>query len=198
MYSVFMKQRPPTLAPLLRTDLQGDLLAALFLHPSREYTLTELADHLDAGLSTVHTEVERLAEAGVIDERRIGRARLVRSNGDHPLTPSLTELLTLTYGPPAVLPPLLSQLRGLEEAYLYGSWAARRLGEPGPFPEDVDVLVVGAVSSRAAARVQAEATAALHRDVNLTVLPRDEWDDPSTGFAKTVRHAPLVRLAVEA
>lgn len=191
-----MKQRPPTLAPLLRTDLQGDLLAALFLHPETEYTLTDLARHLDAGLSTVHTEVERLAEAGLLDERRIGRARLVRANADHPLTPSLTELLTLTYGPPAVLPALLAKLKGVEEAFIYGSWAARREGEPGPFPEDVDVLVVGAVPSRAAARVQAEATALLHRDVNLTVLPRDEWDNPTTGFAKTVRDAPLVPLAL--
>lgn len=191
-----MKQRPPTLAPLLRTDLQGDLLATLFLQPGREYTLTELAQHLDAGLSTVHGEIERLAEAGLIDERRIGRARLVRANADHQLTPSLTELLTLTYGPPAVLPALLAKLKGVEEAFIYGSWAARREGEPGPFPEDVDVLVVGAVPSRAAARVQAEATALLHRDVNLTVLPRDEWDNPTTGFAKTVRDAPLVPLAL--
>lgn len=191
-----MKQRPPAISPLLRTDLQGDLLATLFLHPEQEYTLTDLAGMLDAGLSTVHTEVERLAEAGLTLERRVGRARLVRGNPEHPLTPSLTELLTLTYGPPAVLPALLKGLKGLEQAYLYGSWAARRLGEPGPFPEDVDVLVIGAVPRRAAARVQAEATEALRREVNLTVLPRDEWDNPTTGFAKTVRDAPLVPLAL--
>ncbi|GAA4891590.1 ArsR family transcriptional regulator [Tessaracoccus lubricantis] len=189
-----MKQRPPAIAPLLRTDLQGELLAAVFLHPDREHTLTELAGLLDAGLSTVHAEVERLATAGLLLERRIGRARLVRCNPAHPLTPSLTELLTLTYGPPAVLPELLSRLKGLEAAYLYGSWAARRLGEPGPFPEDVDVLVIGAVTRRAAAKVQAEATAVLRREVNLTVLPRDEWDDPTTGFTRTVRDGALVPL----
>lgn len=192
-----MKPRPPAIAPLLRTDLQGDLLASLFLHPGQEYTLTDLAGMLDAGLSTVHTEVERLAEAELIRERRIGRARLVRANQDHPLTPSLTELLTLTYGPPAVLPAILNGLKGLERAYLYGSWAARRLGEPGPFPEDVDVLVIGEVSRRAAGRVQAEAAEVLRREVNLTVLPRDEWDNPTTGFAKTVRDGALVELGVE-
>ncbi|MHA7861168.1 ArsR family transcriptional regulator [Tessaracoccus sp. Y36] len=191
-----MKQRPPMIAPLLRTDLQGELLAALFLHPEKEYTLTDLSRLLDAGLSTVHTEVERLAEAGIIRERRIGRARLVRADPAHPLTPSLTEMLTLTYGPPAVLPSLLSRLKGVEEAYLYGSWAARRLGDPGPYPEDVDVLVIGAVSRRSASRVQAEATGLLRRDVNLTVLPAEEWHQPTTGFAKTVRSGPLVPLTL--
>ncbi|MDO5678339.1 MAG: ArsR family transcriptional regulator [Propionibacteriaceae bacterium] len=189
-----MKKRPPAIAPLLRTDLQGDLLAALFLHPDREYTLTDLSELLDAGLSTVHGEVERLAEAHLVSERRIGRARLVRVNPEHPLTPSLTELLTLTYGPPAVLPHLLAKTKGLEEAFIYGSWAARRHGETGPYPEDIDVLLIGTVSRRAASRIQAEATELLHRDVNLTVLPRDEWDAPSTGFTKTVQAGPLVPL----
>lgn len=189
-----MKQAPPTLAPILRTDLQGDLLATLFLHPDEEFTLTDLSRRLDAGLTTIHTEVERLAAGGLLDERRVGRARLVRANHDHPLTPSLTELVTLTYGPPAILPALLRPLRGLKRAYLYGSWAARRRGEPGPFPADVDVLVVGDVSSRAAAKVQAAATEALRREVNLTVVDEQEWERPTSGFAKTVKEGPLVQL----
>lgn len=192
-----MKLRPPTLAPLLRTNLQGDLLAALFLHPGREYTLTELARHLRAGLSTVHTEVDRLAEGELVEERRLGRARLLRANQAHPLAPSLTELLTLTYGPPAVLPGIIGKLSGVEEAFLYGSWAARRLGEAGPFPEDVDVLVVGDVPRRAVGRAQAEATAALHRDVNLAVLAPHEWAEPTSGFARTVHAGALLKLELE-
>ena len=182
------------IAPLLRTDLQGELLATIYLNPDREHTLTDLATVLNAGLSTVHTEVERLATAGLIDERRIGRARLVRPNPNHPLTSSLTEMLTLAYGPPAVLPALLRPVKGLEEAYIYGSWAARRLGEPGPFPEDIDVLLIGTLSRRALGRVQGQATDALRRDVNLTALTRDEWDSPTTGFARTVRASALVPL----
>ncbi|AQP46296.1 hypothetical protein BW730_00620 [Tessaracoccus aquimaris] len=191
-----MKIRPPLLAPLLRSDLQGELLAELFLHPGQESTLTDLATRLGAGLTTVHTEVGRLSEAGLLRERRIGRARLVAADPEHPLAPALTELLTLSYGPTAVLPGLLRGTKGLDEAFVYGSWAARRLGEPGPFPEDVDVLLIGAVSRRTAARLQAEATAALRRDVNLTVLSPSEWVEPTQGFTRTVKKSPLVALAV--
>lgn len=129
-----MKVPRPSLAPLLRSDLQGELLAELFLHPERELTLTDLARLLEAPLTTVHAEIGRLADAGLVAQRRIGRARLVRAEPEHPLTPALTKLLTLTYGPTAVLPGLLTKVRGLEAAFVYGSWAARRLGEPGPFP----------------------------------------------------------------
>lgn len=188
-----MKPQPPALAPLLRSDLQGELLAALFLAEA-EYTVSDLARHLGAPLTTVHAEVERLAAAELLAERRVGRARVVAADRQHPLAPSLTELLTLTYGPTAVLPPLLRGLPGLERAYIYGSWAARRHGEPGPQPADIDVLLIGRVPRRAAASVQAKAMEALRREVNLTVLPADEWESPSGGFATTVKASPLVEL----
>lgn len=188
-----MKPQPPVLAPLLRSDLQGELLAALFLAEA-EYTVSDLARHLGAPLTTVHAEVERLAAAELLAERRVGRARVVAADRQHPLAPSLTELLTLTYGPTAVLPPLLRGLPGLERAYIYGSWAARRHGEPGPQPADIDVLLIGRVPRRAAASVQAKAMEALRREVNLTVLPADEWESPSGGFATTVKASPLVEL----
>ena len=188
-----MKQEPPALAPLLRSDLQGELLATLFLH-AEEHSLSDLARLLDAPLTTVHTEVERLAAAELVDERRVGRARMVRGNPRHPLAPSLTEMLALTYGPVAVLPRLIEDLSGVEHAYIYGSWAARRKGEPGPPPADVDVLLVGRVSRRAAAKVQTRAMEVLRREVNVTVMASDEWESPTTGFAKTVKASPLVEL----
>ena len=188
-----MKPQPPALAPLLRSDLQGELLAALFLAES-EYTVSDLARHLGAPLTTVHAEVERLAAAELLAERRVGRARVVAADRQHPLAPSLTELLTLTYGPTAVLPPLLRGLPGLARAYISGSWAARRHGEPGPQPADIDVLLIGRVPRRAAASVQAKAMEALRREVNLTVLPADEWESPSGGFATSVKASPLVEL----
>ncbi len=189
-----MKQMPPMLAPLLRSDLQGELLAAVFLYPDEDRTITDLARLLGAPLTTVHAEVGRLAAGGLLAERRVGRARLLSANTKHPLAPALTELLTLTYGPTAVLPGLLDGVDGVEEALLYGSWAARRLGEPGPFPQDIDVLLVGTISRRRAARLQAAAAARLRRDVNLTVLNPEEWEHPSTGFTRTVRAGPQVRL----
>lgn len=41
MYSVFVKSRVPVLAPLPRSDAQGELLALLLLHPDVEFTLTQ-------------------------------------------------------------------------------------------------------------------------------------------------------------
>lgn len=40
----------------------------------------------------------------------------------------------------------LEGVRGIEKAYLFGSWAARYAGEAGRPPADLDVLVIGSLN----------------------------------------------------
>ena len=48
------------------------------------------------------------------------------------------------FGVPAVLAGALGPVTCIEEAYIYGSWAARHAGQPGWRPlGDIDVLVLG-------------------------------------------------------
>src|SRR6201999_4651354 len=103
----------------------------LFLHPEERYSVTELAHRLGASQSTVSREVDRLSEAELVREERRGNLRLLWANADNPLARPLGELLALTYGPAAVLGELVGAVEGVDEAYIYGSWAARYDGEEG-------------------------------------------------------------------
>jgi hypothetical protein len=192
--SVFVKSRVPVLTPLLRSDAQGELLALLFLQPDREYSLTQIAHRVGVSLSTVHAEVARLIAAGLLLERRVGQARLVRAQADHVLFRPLSELLELTYGPFVVLPDVLADAPGVRDAFIYGSWAARRLGEPGAAPRDLDVVVIGDVTRVVLGLAADEATRRLHREVNITRVSPEVWDRGEDLFVKTLRSRPLVSI----
>lgn len=196
--SVFVKSVVPVLAPLLRSDAQGELLALLFLHLEQEYSLSEVARRVGASLSMVHAEVGRLVAAGLVAQRRLGRARLVRADVDHVLARPLTEILEITYGPTSVLPDVLSGLPGIREAYLYGSWAARRRGEPGAAPRDIDVVVVGTTSRDRLFDAGERATRCLHREVNIMRISPGVWDARQDPFVKTLTTRPLVPIRLTA
>lgn len=185
------------LSPLLRSDAQGELLALLFLHADEEFTLSDIARRVGVSLPTVHAEVGRLVASGLLRERRLGQARLVRANPDHVLTRSLTELLELTYGPVVVLPQILAGVDGVREAFVYGSWAARRMGEAGPAPRDLDVVVVGSTTRSQLAEASLEAGRRLHREVNITRIAPAVWDAGEDPFVRTLTSRPLVRLDLE-
>jgi predicted nucleotidyltransferase len=186
------------LLPLLRSRVQGDLLALLYLHPDRDYSLTEAAALIGASVKAVRTEASRLTAAGFVRDSRRGNVHLLRAATDTPVSRPLTDLLAVTYGPLPVLNDLLANVEGITHAFIYGSWAARYLGEPGPVPSDVDVLVVGTADPDDLDEIARTAQNRLGRPVDIRRIRPAAWasPDPADPFLASVRERPLVQLHV--
>jgi hypothetical protein len=192
----FMENNSSWLLPLLPSRATGALLALLYLHPDRDYTLAEAGRLIAASPKVMHTEADRLVTAGLVREARRGRARLLRAETGSPVSRPLTDLLAVTYGPLPVLADLLSEVEGVGQAYIYGSWAARYLGEPGPVPHDVDVLAVGTASDDDLYDAARNAEARLGREVNISGVSPQYWEtpDPADSFMRHIQERPLVKL----
>jgi predicted nucleotidyltransferase len=194
-----MKQAPPVLLPILRSAFQGEFLAWLFLHPDQEFSLTDLAQRFGVSRSTAMREANHFVAAGLVGERRQGNLRFVRARTDNVVAGPLAELLALAYGPPAVLSELLASIPGVEEAYVYGSWAARYRGQGGDVPRDVDVLVVGDADDDDLFEVARSAERTLGREVNIRRVPAQAWHTPDADpFVTSLQSHPLVRLELSA
>ena len=191
-----MRTAPPALLPLLRSQVQGDILATVYLAPETEFSVTDLAQRAGVSVKAAAHEVARLVDAGLLADRRVGNLRLVRRGPESPLTRPLTDLLAVTYGAVPVLSDALSGVAGVEAAYVYGSWAARYLGEAGPVPGDVDVLVVGTADLDVLDEVAREAGRRLGREVAIHRVGPAHWANPpaNDAFLESVRTRPLVEL----
>ncbi|WP_156759341.1 winged helix-turn-helix domain-containing protein [Microbacterium karelineae] len=188
-----MKTLAPQLTPFVRSDAVGAILAELLGHPDREFSLSEVGRRTGVSGPVVHREIGRLIESDVLRDRHEGRNRLVRANEDHPLFGLMRDLIAATYGPVPVLRELFDGVDGVDEVLIYGSWAARRAGEGGAFPNDIDVLVIGSASRRALSTIATEAGGRLDLPVNVTRLGRVDWEaeEPSP-FVSTIRSRPIV------
>ena len=112
--------------------------------PDLELSLTELAERTGAPHPSVHREIERAELAGLVTSRKVGNTRLVSARVASPYYAGLADVLARAFGVPAILATALRELRGIEDAYVFGSWAARHAGTPGERPvADIDVLVLG-------------------------------------------------------
>jgi DNA-binding transcriptional ArsR family regulator len=185
------------LLPVLRTPLLGELLAWLYLHSDEHWSVSDLAKRLGVSQSTVSREADRLVESRLVTEQRRGNMRLLQADLEGPLARPLTDLLMLSYGPTAVLGDLLAEIPGIEEAYVYGSWAARYKGEAGPVPRDIDVLVIGDADEDVVFDAARAAERLLGREVNVRMVRPKTWrSGEADPFLTSVRTRPLVAIDI--
>jgi predicted nucleotidyltransferase len=190
-----MRTPAPPLMAIFRNQLQGELLARVLLSDG-PITIADLARDLAAPLATVAREVNRLHDTGILRLRREGRAQLVSADDGNPATRPLRELVAVAFGPRQVVIEEFTDVTGLTELYIFGSWATRFRGEPGPVPADVDVLVVGPVNRDDVYDAADRAARRLHREVNPTVVSETRWhdQDKTDPFIHQVKSRPLIRL----
>jgi hypothetical protein len=190
-----MTRRLSILAPVLRSETQARLLAALLLRPDREASIADLARETGADPGNLHSEVERLVRAGILVDRRVGRTRLLHTS-DSPLNRPLADLLLLGYGPKVALEEALQDAKGIEHVFIGGSWAARYLGENGPFPRDIDVIVVGAPDRDDVTEIVVDALTAMGHDAQVIFRSPSAWRDARDAFTRTAKAGPLVDVEI--
>jgi predicted nucleotidyltransferase len=187
-----MRTAAPALLPVFRSRLQADILAALLFDPAQEHSLTDLARRFNAPLTTVHGEVARLTEAGLLRRRNVGRSALVRANSQNRLIEPLTELLFLSWGPLQVVSDEFAELPGTERVLIFGSWARRYLGQPGQPPHDLDVLVVGQPTRESVYDAADRAQQRLAMPVNPVIRSADAWRRADDPLVQQIRSHPFV------
>jgi DNA-binding transcriptional ArsR family regulator len=189
-------RRPsPSLLPILRSQQQGEILALLLGDPDLEFSLTEIAERTGAPHPSVHREIGRAEQAGLVTTRKVGNTRLVRADTSSPYYTGLADVLTKAFGVPAVLAEALRRVKGISSAYIYGSWAARHEGQPGQRPVgDIDLLVFGGPDRDQLYDALSAAEKRLGRPVQATIRGADWLGAGAGSFHDTVTSRPLLKL----
>jgi predicted nucleotidyltransferase len=185
-----MRTSIPSLLPIFRSEMQVRLLALVILQPERSWTLSELADALNAPQSSVHRELERALAAGVIHRDDTARPhRFTAATGDAAYA-SLADLLGRTAGIEGQLRLVLERLDVLA-AVIHGSWAS---GGRGP-DSDVDVLVIGDATLRELRRVVRPLEGATGRRIDLTLMsPKEFREGRHSSFTQKLTESSTIPL----
>lgn len=124
----------------LFTDSQSRLYSWLFGHPERAFHLNELRRLTGLGSASLQRELNRLANAGLVNTQAVGNLRRFQANPQSPVYAELVALTRKTLGTVPVLRNALSLLQpDLQSAWVYGSVAK----QTDTAHSDIDVMLVG-------------------------------------------------------
>lgn len=158
---------------LMPPTRQG-ILAATFLQSGKWWYMSELASHIGTRVSSLQREIEALVRAGILDKRVDGRRTYVKANENSPIFPELRGLMEKTSGLIPLLTEAAARFKGkVKWAFVYGSIA---LGKESA-ASDVDVMLVGDVSTMDIVPVFRRVEKVVGRRINETIFSERDFMD---------------------
>jgi len=152
--------------------VRREILRTFFARPGIVRHVRELARELGWSATIVGEELDRLERTGILTSERIGRARRYRVDDQSPIASEIRSLVQKTIGVEARIRDAIADLPGIEEAFLYGSYA--RGDERAT--SDLDLFVIGPVDQERLSERLTDVERELGRDVNVTSYGRGELE----------------------
>lgn len=180
---------------LIPSKTRVKLRILFLLNPEREIYLREVQRMTGENLNAVRRELANLEEIGLPTSTRRGNARYYVVNKNFPIYPELTAIILKTEEVAKVVREGLAGVGGVDTVFIFGSFASGKAGATS----DIDLFIVGDVEDLLMPVVR-ETEAALGRELNYVLFPREEMDqriaegDP---FVMNVLNEPGVMLIGE-
>jgi predicted nucleotidyltransferase len=177
----------------LRSKARQRLLAYYFANPTATVHLRDLAERLDIDPANLSKELRRLEIEGLFRSEVSGRQKYFRLNREYPLFAEVRSIVSKTIGAASLIAQSIKKIEGIEEAYLYGSFARNQQDAAS----DIDVLVIGGPRGEVLAEAMRKIERQLGREVSYTVLTRKELDSRRArkdAFLENVWHNKRVLL----
>jgi predicted nucleotidyltransferase len=155
----------------LRSRARRKLLAYYFANPTARHHLRGLGEQLQVDPSNLSKEMRRLEREGLFRSEVSGRQKYFRLNRSYPLFNEVRGIVEKTIGAVPLLAEALKKVDGIDEAYLFGSFARHQQDAAS----DIDVLVIGAPRGDVLAETARKLERQLAREINYTVLTVKEF-----------------------
>jgi len=155
----------------LRSKIERELVNYFLLNPEREHYINELAALLKLDPSNTHKKLRTLEKDGILSSHSRGNLKFYRLNKNFPLLPELKKLFNIRYGLPEQLKDELRQVPGIEQAYIFGSFAGDNMDDDS----DIDLLIIGTHSIFQAQERISPIQNQIGREINVVDMSPDEF-----------------------
>lgn len=162
------------IAEALLGSTKRRVLALLFSQPERAFYTRQIIRLIGVKMGAVQRELLNLADAGIINRRKDGNRILYQANPECPVYPELRGLMIKTFGVADKLKDaLLPLVEQISSAFVYGSFASGEFHSKS----DVDVLIIGKVSSGDVVNALYPLQEELMREINSVVMSQEEYQE---------------------
>ena len=177
----------------LRSKVTIKLLDYYFLNPEAEVYINELARILDLDPKNTETKLKELEKESFFKSEFRGKQRYFFLAKDNPVLEHYRQIFLKTHGIEKRLRDALSDIKGIKEAYIFGSYASNKMDSSS----DIDILAIGTHSVLELQKVIVKLQKDTGREFNVTNLSPKEFEvkkKDENHFMNSVFKTKTIRL----
>lgn len=169
------------------------ILEIFFNHPQKSFYLREIGRFLAKEPGIFQKDINKLSESGVLESRTESGRRYFNLNKNYPLHQELKSIFFKTVGLKGKLELELKKIKGIKEAFIYGSFAkgAENIGS------DVDVFVIGSIDEDELIDALLKLEKFFIREINYTLMTEREYGKKvkeKNSFLDNILHQKRIKL----
>ncbi len=161
------------LAQILSSQVRAEVFRLLFNGAKPSIHLRDLQRKSGLSIGTIQKEIAHLKDLDLVTSERDGNRLYYTANSDHPLYKEICGLVEKTSGVAERLKELLSSVKDVDCAFIFGSYAKGNEKSHS----DIDLIVIGNVGLRTLSSVLKNLTAQIQREINPHTYSMKTWKE---------------------
>lgn len=157
---------------LFSSKIRIKLLDTFLSLPNARFYIRELERKINEEAKNISRELQNLETLGLLISEKQGNQKYYSVNKDFFLYPELKGIVFKTTGVLGLLKETLTKLKGIETAFIYGSYATGKETESS----DVDLIIVGRPDLTKLNEVIFRLEDKLNREINFMCFDREEYE----------------------
>jgi len=157
---------------LNKSKIKRDILRLYFAHEEKRYYLRELERLLKRPAAYIRRELIKLEKEGLFLSEYSGKERYFWLDCNFFLFKEVRGIVNKTIGIEGRLRKILSQEEGIEEAYIFGSYAKGKLEAES----DIDLLLIGPGNNLKARKNIYNLQRMFEREINIIDMDKKEME----------------------
>lgn len=157
----------------IKSKIIRPLLNFYFLHPEHSFYMNEIARRFNIDKRNLVRKLKELEKEGLFVSKVSGNQRYYSLNKKYPLYKEYRNIFMKTVGIEEKLKSALSNIEGIKEAYIYGSYARDNMDAFS----DIDIIIIGSHDTIMIQKEISKLQKDMDREINVINIGLKEFND---------------------
>lgn len=178
-----------------RSKIRKKIILLFVYNQRKEFYLSEIARQAKTSAGTAQRELNKLLAQDFITFRKRGNLNIYRLNESYALIREIEAIVQKTFGIEAELKTELGKIRGIQFAFLFGSFVEGKFDSDS----DIDLFIIGTADDDDIFRAVKKVEDSAGHEINYHLADEAEFIEKSKSrsFYREILARPLMLIGVE-